>query len=144
MRGRKPKSNALKLLLGSRRPLNPGEPQGSVLADASAPAGLDPGAREVWARVVPELVRQGVVVISDIDRLGRTCRLEALGRRLLPDAKQARTREGAKALRLALGCLHAADRVWQSFGVAAPGDRARLRVPPKEEDALAAFKQTHA
>ena len=136
MRGRKPLPNVLKLLRASRRPLNPDEPTPPPAA-SDPPRGLDRAAAAVWNEVVPELGRLGLFTVVDVGRVARTCRLEALGRSLLrgqPD----RTR-----LLMAARAFDLADRVWSAFGVAAPGERARLRTPAREEDALAAFRKKH-
>jgi hypothetical protein len=142
VRGRKPLPNVVKLLRASRRPLNPDEPQPRPAAP-EAPADLAIDARRVWDEAVPELARLGVLTVIDVGRTARTCELEALGRGLLASARRpGKTQRGL--LLMAAKCFELADKVWSAYGVAAPGERARLRTPPQEEDALAAFKKRHA
>jgi hypothetical protein len=136
VRGRRPLPNVVKLLRASRRPLNPDEPQ-PRLAPVEPPADLDGAALAIWQETVPELARLGIFTVIDVGRVARTCRLEALGRQLLDEGGD-RTK-----LLMASKCFDLADRVWSAFGVAAPGERARLRTPPKDEDALTAFKARH-
>jgi hypothetical protein len=131
----------VKLLRASRQPLNPDEPRPSS-AGAEPPAGLDAGARRVWEEAVPELVRLGVFTVVDVARMARTCTLEALGRRLLAKVKPPK-KDARATLLMAAKCFELSDKVWTGFGVAAPGERARLRTPPREEDKLAAFKAKH-
>jgi phage terminase small subunit len=142
MRGRKPLPNVVKLLRASRRPLNPHEPSIPIAA-AEPPAGLTIAARRVWTEAVPELARLGIFTTIDVGRVARTCVLEALGRRFLARARRAPEQRARGALLMAAKCFELADKVWSAYGVAAPGERARLRTPPKEEDALAAFKSKH-
>src|SRR5438093_10157492 len=92
MRGRKPLPNVIKLLRASRRPLNPDEPQPRTTT-AEPPAGLDADARRVWAEAVPELARLGVLTVVDVGRVGRTCKLEALGRRWLAQTQRLKPTE---------------------------------------------------
>jgi hypothetical protein len=134
--------NVVKMLRASRQPLNPDEPKPSP-AGAEPPAALDPGARVVWEEAVPELARLGVFTTIDVGRMARTCQLEALGRRALATAQRAKREDQRVALLLAAKAFELADKVWTAFGIAAPGERARLRTPPREEDKLAAFKAKH-
>jgi hypothetical protein len=132
----------VKLLRASRRPLNPDEPRPTP-AGSEPPVGLDVGARRVWTEAVPELAQLGVFTTIDVGRMARTCRLEALGRRWLAEAQRAKKTDQRAALLMAAKAFELADRVWAAFGVAAPGERARLRTPPREEDRLARFKAKH-
>jgi hypothetical protein len=143
MRGRKPLPNVVKLLRASRRPLNPDEPRPTP-AGTAPPADLDAGGCRVWAEAVPELAQLGIFTTIDVGRMARTCELEALGRRWLAAAQRAKKPADRRAgLLAAAKCFDLADRVWSAFGVAAPGERARLRTPPREEDKLASFKAKH-
>ena len=142
MRGRKPLPNVIKLLRASRRPLNPDEPQPRTTT-AEPPAGLGAGARNVWAEAVPELARLGVFTVVDVGRMARVCEVEALGRRWLAQTQRLKPTEARARFLMAAKAFELADRVWAAYGVAAPGERARLRTPPKEEDALVAFKAKH-
>jgi len=141
MRGRKPLPNVVKMLRNSRQPRNLDEPRPD-LASAEPPPSLDAGARRVWAEVVPELARLGLLTSLDVARMARTCRLESLGRRCLTKAQRVSKDQRAQLL-MAAKAFDLADRVWGAFGVAAPGERARLRTPPREEDRLATFKARH-
>jgi phage terminase small subunit len=142
MRGRKPLPNVVKLQRASRQPRNPDEPV-HRLAAGDPPDGLDESSLRVWLEAVPELARVGLFAVSDVGRVTRTCQLEALGRRKLDEATKAKSKDAPALLRVAAACFALTDKVWTSFGVAAPGDRARLRMPPREEDDLEAFKAKH-
>jgi hypothetical protein len=142
MRGRRPQPNALKLLHGSRRPLNPDEPM-PALAAVDPPADINLAARRIWNEVAPELARLGLFTVLDVGRMARTCEIEALGRRWLAQARTAPRKDARGVFLMAAKAFELADKVWAGYGVAAPGERARLRTPPHEEDALAAFKQKH-
>jgi len=141
VRGRRPLPNVVKLLRASRRPLNPDEPQPTP-ATSGPPAGLNAGARVVWEEAVPELARLGVFTVVDVGRMARTCEVEALGRQFLTAAQQPGATQRNQLL-MAAKCFDLADRVWSAFGIAAPGERARLRTPRTDQDALAAFKAKH-
>jgi hypothetical protein len=132
----------VKLLCDSRRPLNPDQPQPQPAASAP-PADLDVEARGVWLEAVPELARLGIFTVLDVGPMALTCQVEALGRGLLAEARCAPKKDARVVLLMAAKCFELADKVWAAFGVAMPGERARLRTPPKEEDALAAFKAKH-
>jgi hypothetical protein len=142
MRGRKPLPNVVKLLRASRRPLNPDEP---VLPRAAIepPATLHEAARGVWDEVVPHLAPLGILTTADVGRVARTCEVEALGRRWLTQARQAPRKDARGMFLLAVHAFTLADKVWNGYGVGAPGERARLRTPPKEEDELASFRAKH-
>ena len=142
MRGRKPLPNVVKLQRASRQPRNPDEPV-HRLAVGNPPDGLDANTLRVWLEAVPELARVGLFAVSDVGRVTRTCRLEAFGRQKLDEATTAKPKDAPALLRVAAACFALTDKVWTSFGVAAPGDRARLRMPPREEDDLEAFKKKH-
>src|SRR5437867_1381216 len=138
MRGRKPLPNVVKLLRASRRPLNPDEPQPRP-ATPDAPADLEVGARRVWEEAAPELATLGLFATLDVGRMAAPCELETLGRRIHAMAlRPGMTRRSL--LLMAAKCFELADKVWTAYGVTAPGERARLRTSPNEEDALAAFK----
>jgi hypothetical protein len=80
--------------------------------------------------------------VLDTGRMARTCAIEAMGRRWLTAARRPGKDQRSQLL-AATKCFELADKVWTAFGVAAPGERARLRRPPQEEDRLAAFKAKH-
>src|SRR5262245_34549720 len=140
MRGRKPLPNAIKLLRASHRPLNPDEPV-LPLAGAERPADLDGAAGRVWDEAVPALARLGIFTTIDLGRVARTCEVEALGRQWLAQARRAPPKHARSAFLLAAKAFELADKVWTAYGVGAPGERARLRTPPREEDALEAFRR---
>lgn len=74
MRGRPPKPTALKLIQGTARPdrLNKREPK-PKLGAPSCPSHLDQAARNEWRRVVPELVKLGVISRIDAATLAAYC-----------------------------------------------------------------------
>jgi phage terminase large subunit-like protein len=130
MRGRKPLSNAVRLLRASRRPQNPDEPK---LPSASVvpPASLAGDALAVWNEAIPALALAGVVSVADIGRAARACTWEALGRQLLAEAQQLRGKDQADRIRLAAQCHASSDRVWTALGVVILGNelgRVRCRL----------------
>jgi hypothetical protein len=138
MRGRKALSNRMKLLKGSREPLNPAEPVLPVLMHLEPPEALSEAARAVWAECIPQLAQAGVVTVVD------ACRFEALGRQLLDEAEALKGRKRDSMIRLAALACGVADKVWVGLGVADPRERARMSAPAPERDDLAAFKRRHA
>jgi hypothetical protein len=133
----------MKLLRGSREPLNPQEPQIAPAA-LEAPVELVGAALGVWREAMPELIRAGVVRAADVGRAARACRWESLGRRLLDEADGLTGKDRAELVRLAATAHALADKTWTALGVGDPRERARMRPAPQEEDALAAFKKRHA
>jgi hypothetical protein len=142
MRGRKPLSNRMKLLKGSREALNPAEPT-LPAASVVPPADLTGGDLVVWGEAIPELVNAGVVTAVDVGRAARACRWEALGRRLLTEADQLAGKDRAEVVRLAATCHALADKTWTALGVGDPRERHRMRTAPPERDDLADFKRRH-
>ena len=142
MRGRKPLSNRVKLLRGSREPLNPAEPT-LPAAGLEPPADLVGDARRVWTEAIPELARSGVLTVVDVGRTARACRWEALGRRLLAEADGLTGKDRAELVRLAATCHALADKTWTALGVGDPRERNRMRPAPAERDDLADFKRRH-
>lgn len=73
MKGRPPKPTALKLIQGTARPdrINKREPKPK--GAPVCPAHLDQVARNEWRRVVPELVRLGVIARIDSTTLAAYC-----------------------------------------------------------------------
>lgn len=70
--GAKPKPTALKLLTGSRRPINPNEPDaGGPLGDP--PRFLPVEARRKWRQMAPDLEAMGVAGKMDRDALALYC-----------------------------------------------------------------------
>jgi phage terminase small subunit len=81
VRGRKPKPTAVKRATGNpgRRPLPEAEPEFAEPAaeDLTPPAWLSEYEREEWGRIVPELVRVGLVRSVHLSALGIICGLYA-------------------------------------------------------------------
>ena len=77
MRGRKPKPTHLKLLHGSRRPINKHEPK-PKLERPPCPARLCPEAKKAWREIVPELERLGLLTTIDGQALARYCDMHAI------------------------------------------------------------------
>lgn len=72
-RGPAPKPTALRLLHGDRSDrVNDAEPLPSS-APVEPPDYLDADALDVWARVAPDLIRQGVLTHWDVDALAVFC-----------------------------------------------------------------------
>jgi len=143
LRGRKPLSNAMKLLRGSREPLSPGEPT-LPAASVSPPSSLTGDALRIWNEAIPELAKAGVLTIVDTGRAARACTWEALGRQLLAEVHTVVPKRRGELIRLAATCHALADRTWTALGVGDPRERGRMRPAAPERDDLAAFKAKHA
>ncbi|WP_054917190.1 phage terminase small subunit P27 family [Pseudomonas sp. NBRC 111138] len=74
-RGRKPKPTAKKLLAGNpgKRALNKAEPEFSKITDVDPPEWLSNRAAQMWRMVVPELLRENVVAITDLHNVEAFC-----------------------------------------------------------------------
>ena len=74
-RGRKPKPTAKKLLAGNpgKRALNKAEPEFSKITNVDPPEWLSDRAAQMWRMVVPELLRENVVAITDLHNVEAFC-----------------------------------------------------------------------
>lgn len=74
-RGRKPKPTAKKLLAGNpgKRALNKAEPEFSKITNVDPPEWLSDRASQMWRMVVPELLRENVVAITDLHNVEAFC-----------------------------------------------------------------------
>ena len=74
-RGRKPKPTAKKLLAGNpgKRALNKAEPEFSKITNVDPPEWLSDRACQMWRMVVPELLRENVVAITDLHNVEAFC-----------------------------------------------------------------------
>jgi len=74
-RGRKPKPTAKKALAGNpgKRALNKAEPNFSQVTDVDPPEWLSERAAGMWRMVVPELLREQVVALTDLHNVEAFC-----------------------------------------------------------------------
>lgn len=74
-RGRKPKPTAKKLLAGNpgKPALNKAEPEFSKITNVDPPEWLTDRAAQMWRMVVPELLRENVVAITDLHNVEAFC-----------------------------------------------------------------------
>ena len=74
-RGRKPKPTAKKILAGNpgKRALNKAEPEFSKITNVDPPEWLNDRAAQMWRMVVPELLRENVVAITDLHNVEAFC-----------------------------------------------------------------------
>lgn len=74
-RGRKPKPTAKKALAGNpgKRALNAAEPQFSKFTEIDPPDWLSDRAATMWKMIVPELLRENVVAITDLHNVEAFC-----------------------------------------------------------------------
>lgn len=74
-RGRKPKPTAKKLLAGNpgKRAINKAEPEFSKITNVDPPEWLSDRAAQMWRMVVPELLRENVVAITDLHNVEAFC-----------------------------------------------------------------------
>lgn len=74
-RGRKPKPKALRKLSGNagKRPINENEPEFSDIKNIDPPDWLGERATQMWQRVVPELLREKIICITDLHLVESFC-----------------------------------------------------------------------
>ena len=74
-RGRKPKPTAKKQLAGNpgKRALNTGEPQFSTVTNIDPPEWLSERAATMWKMLIPELLREKVVALTDLHNVEAFC-----------------------------------------------------------------------
>lgn len=73
--GRRPKPTAQKALAGNpgKRKLNTAEPDFSLVTDVDPPEWLDERASAVWKMIVPELLRENVLALTDMHNVEAFC-----------------------------------------------------------------------
>lgn len=73
--GRKPKPLAQRSLEGNRgkRPLNKNEPKFSEITNIDAPDWLDNLASQMWQRIIPELLKEKVLLSTDLHNVECFC-----------------------------------------------------------------------
>lgn len=74
-RGRKPKPTAKKKLAGNpgKRALNNAEPEFSKITDVDPPEWLTERAAVMWKMILPELLRENVVALTDLHNVEAFC-----------------------------------------------------------------------
>lgn len=74
-RGRKPKPTAKKKLAGNpgKRALNHAEPEFSKITDVDPPEWLSERAAVMWKMILPELLRENVVALTDLHNVEAFC-----------------------------------------------------------------------
>jgi P27 family predicted phage terminase small subunit len=73
--GRTPKPTAKKVLSGNpgKRALNKNEPQFSVITDVDPPEWMSERAATMWKMILPELLREKVVALTDLHNVEAFC-----------------------------------------------------------------------
>ncbi|KTT57179.1 phage terminase small subunit P27 family [Pseudomonas oryzihabitans] len=74
-RGRKPKPTAKKQLAGNpgKRALNKAEPQFSTVTNVDPPEWLNDRAADMWKMIIPELLRENVLALTDLHNVEAFC-----------------------------------------------------------------------
>lgn len=150
MPGPAPKPTKLKLLEGNpgRRPLNTSEPQPEIGAPTQ-PEWLLPEGKREWARIVPELVRLGLLAKIDRASLAAYCQCWAMYVAAIKDIEANGTTfktdtgyEGPRpSVGVAVKMLEKLSTFAAKFGLT-PSDRSRIHVDkPAEVDPFAEFLQ---
>jgi P27 family predicted phage terminase small subunit len=142
VRGRRPKSNVVKLVSGSRR-VNKREPR-PKLALPEPPEHLDAVAKREWARVAPELYALGCLTALDTAALAIYCACWSMW----VEAERHIDAEGATMvapsglekpspwLVIASSASKQMTAMAQEFGMT-PASRGRIKaVPPEKPDAF--------
>lgn len=90
LRGPKPKPTRQKELAGNpgRRPLYTTEPKPEMVDNPNPPRCFDKYAKEEWRRVVPEMVRLGILSVLDLGILESHCMAFSLKRRAEVEAEK--------------------------------------------------------
>jgi P27 family predicted phage terminase small subunit len=137
--GRKPKPTALKVLQGNpgQRPINLHEPQPAQIDELKAPRWLDAMARECWRRNAPELVRCGILTVSDIDEFGVYCQAWSRYRKAVKALAAAAAEDYRNACVTVEKAETALRLLGSDFGMN-PSARSRLSVakPTEKVDAM--------
>lgn len=138
--GRKPKPTELKLLDGSRQPINENEPKPDP-ANPDMPAWFTAREREIWEDLVPKLEDLNLLTNLDTDTLVRYCSAEAQ----FEKAQKALNKEGEvvqtpfgpkKSPWVIIGrdASRLANSLAAEFGLS-PAMRTRIAVKPRERPA---------
>lgn len=134
-RGRKPKPTALKKLAGNpgKRPLNEREPDFKDLTNIDPPDWLPELAAEMWQRVVPELLREKVIKITDLHLVESFCTAYSNWRLAQNSVNEfgiiMQNASGGPAKNPALTALNESNNQMMKLGAAlglSPADRTRL------------------
>lgn len=141
MSGPPPKPTRLKLLQGNpgRRPLSENEPQPEI-ARPTRPHWLLPEAKREWSRIVPELLRLGLLAKIDRAMLSMWCQcwgmyVEAV-RDIRKNGTAFRTEKGYEGQRPSVAVMNKMiermTALSARFGMT-PSDRSRISVPERDE-----------
>ena len=147
MRGRKPTPSSILALTGNpgHRPLNADEPRPSAITDATAPAWLDPLAREEWTRLGPELLALGLLTVADLPSFAAYCSEVGIFREAQAElAKRPKAKLKGKAQLLGARRKAAQEiRKWAAEFGFTPSARARIKsAPPEKKDPLSKYLRT--
>ena len=148
MSGPAPKPTHLKLLQGNpgRRPLPKNEPQPEIGAP-TRPHWLLPEAKREWSRIVPELLRLGLLAKIDRAMISMWCQCWALYVEAIRDIRENgtafTTEKGYEGPRPSVGMMNKMIEKMTAlsarFGMT-PSDRSRISVPkPEEKSPFAEF-----
>lgn len=156
MAGRKPKPTAIKVLNGNPggRPLNLNEPRPD-LGEPAMPTALPAAAKKEWKRVVPILLKMGVLTLADGPALEAYCVAYAMWRAALKEIRKhgltylsgdvvivdGKPVGGILRLNPAVGERDKAIKTMKSFMTEfgmTPSSRSRIKAEPaKKEDPFA-------
>lgn len=148
MSGPPPKPTRLKLLQGNpgRRPLSDNEPQPEI-GRPTRPHWLLPEAKREWSRIVPELVRLGLLAKIDRAMLSMWCQCWGMYVEAVRDIREHgtafRTDKGYEGQRPSVAVMNKMiermTALSARFGMT-PSDRSRISVPQSEDkDEFAEF-----
>lgn len=121
-RGRKPKPTSQKKLAGNpgKRALNNDEPNFTSITYIDPPSYLTEGAVDMWERVMPELLREKVLCITDIHNVEAFCMAYARWRLSESDVAKngvvVESAQGAPMKNPALTAANEAMRQMVTFG----------------------------
>jgi len=148
MSGPPPKPTRLKLLQGNpgRRPLSENEPQPEI-GRPTRPHWLLPEAKREWSRIVPELLRLGLLAKIDRAMISMWCQCWGMYVEAVKDIRQNgmsySKEDGYEGQRPSVAVMnHMIEKMTTlsaKFGMT-PSDRSKISVPqPEAKDAFAEF-----
>lgn len=142
--GRPPKPTALKVLQGNpgKRAINESEPKFKS-AEQRPPEWLKGYGRDLWIRLAPKLIEQGVLTEVDRDLFAAGCERWGVYRRATDEAFDLLAESKAHGMvtnplqALAKSALNDATSIFREFGIGA-ASRSKVKVnPPEVEDKFA-------
>ncbi len=143
-RGRPPKPVALKILQGNpgKRPLTAQEPQVDLAQEAEPPEWMTDFGKELWRRLVPQLLKARLLTEVDYAGLQMACEAYSVWREMTEflneygriQTSQTGYEQARPEVSMQKQALDSYNKFMSEFGLS-PSARSRLRVEPEAEQA---------